>query len=102
MARRRSEPVQVSEVVASVLDDLGLRGDPVLQAVLVGWEQWVGEPAAAHCRPEALHAGILEVAVESSVWSQQLALRRGELLARLSQELGESAPREIWFRVSDR
>ena len=93
-------PKAVGELVGLVLDDLGIRRDPILHAILEHWDGWVGSEAAPHCRPDALHAGILEVAVDSSAWCQQLVLRREELLALLRAELAEAAPRELWFRVA--
>ena len=96
---RRREPKPVGELVGAVLDDLGIRRDPTLHAILERWELLVGAEASAHCRPDALHAGILEVATDSSVWCQQMALQRESLLAALAAELGDAAPRELWFHL---
>jgi predicted nucleic acid-binding Zn ribbon protein len=41
----------------------------------------------------------LEVAVDSSVWGQQLQLRTGEILAALRELLGDDAPAELRFRL---
>ena len=42
---------------------------------------------------------VLEVTVDSSVWCQQLQMRRPELLASLREALGADAPRDLWLRV---
>jgi hypothetical protein len=42
---------------------------------------------------------VLEVAADSSVWRQELELRRAELLQTLGRAFGEAAPAELWLRV---
>jgi len=63
------------------------------------WEQAVGAEIAAHCRPSALRGGVLEVTVDSSVWCQQLQMRRDEILGGLRSALGADAPADLRFRV---
>lgn len=97
--RGRGRPTALSDVVSQVLGDLGL--DSVAKAHRIGqvWASVVGEPIAAHCRPVGLRGEVLELAVDSPVWSQQLQLRKPEILAALAQALGGDAPRELRFRV---
>ena len=42
---------------------------------------------------------VLELEVDSPVWSQQLQLRKPELLAALERAFGADAPRELRFQV---
>jgi len=42
---------------------------------------------------------MLEVTVDSSVWSQHLQMRREEILDALRGELGADAPADLRFRV---
>jgi predicted nucleic acid-binding Zn ribbon protein len=63
------------------------------------WEQAVGAEIAGHCRPSALRGGVLEVTVDSSVWSQHLQMRRDEILGGLRSALGSDAPADLRFRV---
>lgn len=97
--RRRSQPTAVADVVGRVLGDLGLDG--VARAHQIGaiWEEAVGRQVAAHCRPLGLRGAVLELQVDSPVWSQQLQLRKPELLAALERVLGADAPRELRFQV---
>jgi predicted nucleic acid-binding Zn ribbon protein len=55
--------------------------------------------AAEHCEPVDLRFGVLEVAVDSSVWAQHLQMRRGEILRSLADAMGEGAPTDLRFRV---
>jgi len=97
--RGRREPRGLGELVDAVLGDLGLGGVAEIAALDSQWERIVGAEVAAHARPTALRNGVLEAEVDSSVWCQQLLMRREELLGALRRELGESAPRELWLRV---
>lgn len=97
--RRRGRPMALSDMVSQVLGDLGL--DSVAKAHRIGqvWSAVVGEQIAAHCRPVGLRGEVLELAVDSPVWSQQLQLRKPEILSALANELGPDAPHELRFQV---
>lgn len=96
---RRSQPTRVDHVVPQVLSDLGLEGAQTLLRILECWEAAVGPEVARHCRPSALRGNVLEATAESSVWCQQLQLRRAEILEALRRELGDGAPADLWLRV---
>lgn len=97
--RRKGSPTSLSTVVGQVLGELGL--DSVAQAHRIGqvWSAVVGEQVAAHCQPIGIRGGLLELTVDSPVWSQQLQLRKLEILAGLGKALGADAPRELRFQV---
>lgn len=97
--RRRSQPKAVGTLIGQVLDDLGL--EVASQAFRVGeqWAEAVGPEVAAHSRPVGLRGRVLEVSVDTSVWCQQLQMRRREILAALAARLGDDAPADLRFRV---
>ena len=100
MSRRgRREPRPVGALVGCVLDDLGLGETAAVLRIAERWEEVVGSEVARHCQPTALRGSVLEATVDTSVWCQQLKLRRGEILAGLRSALGESAPTDLWLRV---
>ena len=99
MRRRRSQPTEMRQVVAQVLDALGMEDAAKAHRLALCWKQAVGPEVAAHCEPVGLRGGVLEARVDSSVWSQQLQLRSPEILAALRRELGEEAPTALRFRV---
>lgn len=101
MSRRRgrSQPERLGALVPRVLGDLGLEEAARALRVAERWEAVVGEEVARHSRPTGLRGNVLEVTVDSSVWSQQLQMRRPELLASLREALGPDAPRDLWLRV---
>ncbi len=97
--RRKSQPIQVRNLVQGVLGDLGLEAAARSYRVGEIWEQAVGPQVADHCRPVALRGGLLEVRVDSSVWCQQLQLQAPQILASLREVLEGEAPNELRFSV---
>ena len=67
--------------------------------IVACWEEAVGPEIASHCQPSALRGAVLEVTVDSSVWSQHLQMRRDEILEGLRDALGADAPADLRFRV---
>jgi len=97
--RPRSEPTAVGRVLPGVLRDLGLGEAAEAARISEAWAEIVGAEAAAHSWPAALRGGVLDVEVDSSVWAQQLQLRRTALLAELARRLEGAAPGELRLRV---
>ncbi|MGH0034442.1 MAG: DUF721 domain-containing protein [Myxococcota bacterium] len=97
--RRRSQPRELGGVIGQVLDDLGLDSAASAFRIAERWSDWVGEDVARHCRPVQVRGRVLEAEVESSVWAQQLQMRRPAILEALRRELGDEAPAELRFRV---
>lgn len=83
----------------TVLGDLGL--EAAANALRVGerWAEAVGPEVASHARPAGMRGQVLEIEVDTSVWGQQLQLRRPEILSSLRELLGEQAPTDLRFRV---
>jgi predicted nucleic acid-binding Zn ribbon protein len=97
--RRKGHMQSVGDLVGRVLGDLGLEGVAMAHRIGELWEEIVGPQVALHCRPKGLRGAVLEIEVDSPVWSQQLQLRKTELLERLGERLGAEAPRELRFQV---
>jgi predicted nucleic acid-binding Zn ribbon protein len=97
--RPKTRPQPLGDLVPRVLGDLGYDAANALTELVERWEDAVGAEVARHARPAGLRDATLEVSVDSSVWCQQLQLRREEILAALVRELGDRAPRELWLRV---
>jgi hypothetical protein len=88
------DPARVGAGIEQVLGELGydlaksLRVSRALEAAL-------GPELAPHFEALDVRGGTLEVRAASPAWSQELALRRAEVLARLAGALGADAPTEI-------
>ena len=96
---QKPRPERLGPLVSRVLSDLGLDQTAWVVRVADCWEAAVGPEIARRCRPTALRGKVLEVTVDSSVWCQQLQLRRVEILAGLRRELGPEAPTDLWLRL---
>jgi len=95
----RRRPRSLEDLVPWVLGELGLEGAGALIRIVERWEAAVGPEVARHARPAALRDGALEVAVDSSVWCQELQLHRARILEALRRELGDEAPSALWLRM---
>lgn len=96
---RRGEPRRLAGSLSRVLDELGHGAAAKGAAVMQHWEEVVGAEAARHCEPVVLRGRVLEVAADSPAWSQQLQLRREEILVALQGILGSDAPADLRLRV---
>jgi predicted nucleic acid-binding Zn ribbon protein len=97
-ASRTREPARLGRGIDRVLDELGFDLERSLR-VSRAFEAALGAELAPHYELVDLRGGTLEVRAESPVWSQELAIRRAEVLGRLAAALGEGAPTEIRLRV---
>ena len=100
MSRRpKRDPVRLGGAIHRVLGELGHHGTSASMRIVACWEEAVGIEIAGHCRPSALRGQVLEVTVDSSVWSQHLQLHKDEMLQGLRAALGPGAPADLRFRV---
>jgi hypothetical protein len=95
---RRRDPARVGRTLTRLLAELGLdvertrRLDAALAAAL-------GPRLAPHFEITDLRGRTLELRADASVFSQELALRRSDVLAALAASLGDEAPTELRLRV---
>ena len=97
--RPKGRPQPVGELVDRVLADLGAGATARAVRIADRWEEVMGPEIARHSQPVAIRGEVLEVAVDTSVWCQQLQLRAPEILAALRGAMGEDAPARVWLRV---
>jgi predicted nucleic acid-binding Zn ribbon protein len=96
----KSRPEAVGALIDRVLADLGAGATARAVRIADHWLDAVGPEIADHSRPIGIRGDVLEVAVETSVWCQQLQLRIPEILAGLRRSVGDDAPARVWLRVS--
>jgi predicted nucleic acid-binding Zn ribbon protein len=88
----------LGSLLEAVLGRLGL-GLRFREHLAAGaWAEIAGRVVGAHTRAEGVRDGVLVVATDSAAWAQELQMRQGELLARLSARVGPGVVREIHFR----
>jgi predicted nucleic acid-binding Zn ribbon protein len=97
-AQRRREPARVAGKIGRVLGELGFDLEASLR-VSRAFEEALGPELAPHFELVDCRGQTLEVKAGSPAWSQELAIRQVEVLARMAERLGPGAPTEIRLHV---
>ena len=94
--------VPIGAAVDRLLRQRGLEDALVLGRVTSCWEEVVGPEVARQVRPHLVRDGELVVSVDHPAWATELELAGSAVLARLSAELGDMAPKRLSVRVVPR
>ena len=89
---------RIDDILASLLKQKKWRNGLMLARIQQDWTQIVGREIAAHARPAHLSRGRLEIACDHDVWRAELQFLKPELLARLTEEIGEGVVKDIWLK----
>jgi predicted nucleic acid-binding Zn ribbon protein len=89
-------------LLEGVLANLDMRSRFREHLAVQAWPQIVGKVISAHARAETVRDGVLIVATDTSAWSQELHMRRHDLLARVAEHVGSDLIRDIHFRTGGR
>lgn len=71
----------------------------VASSLFVGWRDLVGPEIAAHTRPLLVRDGVLTVGVDQPAWAVQLRYLSATLLAKVQEDTGDEAVRQIRVKV---
>jgi hypothetical protein len=97
---RRPSTHSVGEVMPKVLAGLRLDRRQAEAEILKVWRHQIDPNIATHAHPTGLHKGTLFVAVDSSVWLDEIVrYRRREILERLQNSFGRDLVARISFRL---
>jgi predicted nucleic acid-binding Zn ribbon protein len=94
---RRRAPRQAAAAIRAARDRVAPKTG--LAAVQAAWAKVAGEQIAAVATPVSEQGGTLTIECADAVWTQELDLMQSKLLERLREEIGESAPSALRFRV---
>lgn len=72
-----------------------------LASAQAAWAEVVGERIAAVAEPVSERDGALVIECSDPVWAQELDLMQDDLLARLRERIGATAPASLRFRAKD-
>lgn len=92
-------PERSADLMGEVLARLGGHGRAREFRVFECYAQVVGDTLRSRTQPERLVGTTLFVRVQSSALGHELTLLRGEILARIAEELGPDLVRELRTRV---
>ena len=97
---RNSRAKSSGDVLPTVLKDLGLERRLAERAILKVWHDLIDPDIIAHAHPTGLRKGTLFVAVDNSVWLNEIVrYRRREILERLQHSFGRDLIQRISFRI---
>lgn len=88
---------KLSTVLKKVLKKKGWDTKVREHRVFDVWENEVGEPIAKNARPKSINRGVLFVIAKSSVWVQELTLKKSEIIKRLNSQLDGELIKDIKF-----
>lgn len=81
-----------------LVDKLGIRKKLREQDVFTVWAEAVGERIAQVTTPVRIVRGTLVVSVATSVWRNELTMRKKEIVARLNEIMAEEIVRDLKFQ----
>ena len=81
--RPRSDLTSIDGILANVLARTGLERKVQQYKFIRHWEMIVGKHLASISQPEAIYNRILVIQVSSSVWAQEMAFLKSEILIKL-------------------
>lgn len=95
-------PQSAGSVLGSVLRGMGLTQALSRHAVVTHWAEIVDESVARHAKAEKVTGSTLHVAVDSSVWMNELAALKKVLLEKVNSSLPAGAAPIEDMRFSQR
>jgi predicted nucleic acid-binding Zn ribbon protein len=96
------DPWLIGDGIAATMRARGWQQHLKAARVVARWADVVGQPVAAHCRPQRLDDdGTLTVAADSAAWATQLAYLQGALLDRLAKVCGPGVVVGVRVRTDD-
>lgn len=98
-ARKKTELTAVDKILKSLLTKLDMPEDTQAKAkVFMVWEEVAGN-AASHSSAFRFQGSTLVVEVDSSIWINELSMRKSELMDRLERAVGERVVNDIRFEM---
>lgn len=97
---RASAGRSLADLLPRVLQGIRIDRRQAESQIAILWNQIVDPQIAAHAQPVALVRGTLVVAVDNSVWLEELVrYRREEILERVQDAFGKTTVRKIAYRI---
>jgi predicted nucleic acid-binding Zn ribbon protein len=88
----------ISLAIDELISNLGIEKKLQEYDAVLYWESVVGEKIAKTTRAMRILKGVLFVQVKTSVWRNELTLRKKEILNKLNNAIGADVVRDIKFQ----
>jgi predicted nucleic acid-binding Zn ribbon protein len=96
-AQRYKAPERVGASLKPILDKIDREGAFGIVRLVKVWPEIVGETIARRTEVTSLKFHTAVVKVSSAMWIQELNLMRAQILARITERLGDDSVRELRF-----
>lgn len=95
---RKSETLNISEIIASLLKEQGLEDKLYENRLINSWEELLGKTIARTTRSLYIKDRILFVHISSSVVKHEVMMIRDDLVTRLNKKAGKTIIDKIVLR----
>jgi hypothetical protein len=99
MTQSRRSLIPLPDLIAGVIKTHGFQSRMVEFSLQQQWGAIVGPHIAGHTYPESIRHRKLFLLAETSVWLQQLLFLKSEILAKITEALGDDVLTDIVLRV---
>ena len=99
MTQSRRSLTPLPDLIAGVIKTHGFQSRIVEFSLQQQWGAIVGPHIAGHTYPESIRHRKLFLLAETSVWLQQLLFLKSEILAKITEVMGEDVLTDIVLRV---
>jgi predicted nucleic acid-binding Zn ribbon protein len=94
------KPTPIGDITKSVVKSLSEGRHAKGEKVKALWAEAVGERFTKHAQPGSFKKKRLVVNVDSSSWLYELTIRKGKILNKLKEDLGDEI-KELQFRIGE-
>ena len=98
---KKLDATPIGDVLKSIFEKIGKEKTISKEEIEAAWKELAGEAAFKHSRPASFRKNILTVRVDSSVWMQELSMKKRKLLKGLKRTLGKDRITEIHFKTGE-
>src|SRR6202011_151158 len=95
--RRHKAPEQIGAAMQPLLDRLDREGHFAIVRLAKAWPEIVGETIARRTEIVSLKFHTAVVKVSGAMWIQELNLMKSQILARVTDRIGDDVVRELRF-----
>jgi hypothetical protein len=95
--RRHKAPEQIGAAMQPLLDRIDREGHFAIVRLAKAWPEIVGETIARRTEIVSLKFHTAVVKVSGAMWIQELNLMKSQILARVTERIGDDAVRELRF-----
>ncbi|MGH2568535.1 MAG: DUF721 domain-containing protein [Bacteroidota bacterium] len=87
----------LSQAIHDLAQSFGIRDKLQQYEAVTGWAAIVGAHIAKETEALKIEKGVLIVRVRTSVWRNELNMRKREIVSKLNQAIGSEAIKDIRF-----